>query len=192
MSQETYTTSPSLLLQLRNRNDSLTWSRFVRLYTPLLDHWTAQLGFSEADRADVIQDVFILLLGKISSFQYDASQTFRGWLRTITLNKCRDRARRSKRQSEPQFLDRIEQAVEDDTTWLTQKEYCDHLVKSAMQLMRLYFSEQTWRACWEHVANGRPAKEVAEELKMSVNAVYLARGRVLARLRQELEGLWED
>ncbi len=53
------------------------------------------------------------------------------------------------------------------------------------------FSEVTCRAVWEHVAHGRSAAEVAAELGITENAVYLARGRVLKRLRQELDGLWE-
>lgn len=78
-----------------------------------------------------------------------------------------------------------------DTDLLTQQEYRDHLANSALLLMKKHFSETSWQACWEHVANGRPASEVATELGISVNAVYLARGRVLRRLKQELAGLWE-
>ena len=47
----------------------------------------------------------------------------------------------------------------------------------------------TWRACWEFVVSDRPAKEVAAELGLTVNAVYLAKSRVLRRLRHELVGL---
>ena len=192
MQSNSSTTHPSLLIQLRNRSDSLSWSRFARLYTPLLDHWIAQLGYSDSDRADIIQEVFVVLLGKISAFQYDPQRTFRGWLRTITLNKCRDHVRKVSRSSEPVLMERIERAVADDAELLTQQEYCQYVSRRALQLMKLYFSETTWRACWEHVAKGRPARDVAAELGITINAVYLARGRVLDRLRRELDGLWED
>lgn len=191
MPNDSIETRASLLLQLRNRDDSVAWSRLVELYTPLLDHWVGKLGFDDADRSDLVQEVFIVLLGKVSTFQYDCDRTFRGWLRTVTVNKCRDFARRAGRKSEPQLLRHIERAAEDETELLTQQEYRDFLARSALRLMRIHFSETTWRACWEHVANGRSAAEVAEELGISQNAVYLARGRVLTRLRQELEGLWE-
>jgi RNA polymerase sigma-70 factor (ECF subfamily) len=55
--------------------------------------------------------------------------------------------------------------------------------------MQSDFQPATWRACWEHVAEGRPAAEVAAELGMTEGAVYVARCRVLRRLRSELEGL---
>jgi RNA polymerase sigma-70 factor (ECF subfamily) len=47
----------------------------------------------------------------------------------------------------------------------------------------------TWQACWEFVVRDRPAAAVAAELGITVNAVYLAKSRVLRRLREELQGL---
>lgn len=185
------TTRVSLLQQLRNNRDSVAWSRFVALYTPLVYQWVADLGIRDPDRNDVVQDVFVVLLGRMSTFNYDASKSFRGWLRTITINKSRDLLRKRKRLGEPTFVARLELAEQNEIDLLTQQEYREHLADAALKLMRKHFSKTTWQACWEHVANGRPAREVAEELGISVNAVYLARGRVLHRLRQELKGLWE-
>lgn len=58
-----------------------------------------------------------------------------------------------------------------------------------MEVMQQEFQPTTWKACWEHVVGGRPAIDVARELNITPNAVYLAKSRVLRRLRQELEGL---
>ena len=59
----------------------------------------------------------------------------------------------------------------------------------ALELMRTNFQPTTWKACWELIVNGRSAAEVATELGISENAVYLAKGRVLRVLRRELQGL---
>ena len=83
MSSESLQTRSSLLLQLRSKDDSAAWSRFVSLYTPLVDRWIAELGFDDPDRADLVQDVLVTLLGKVSTFQYDPQRTFRGWLRVV-------------------------------------------------------------------------------------------------------------
>jgi len=176
---------------MRSKQDSVAWSRFVELYTPLVYRWVSDLGIQDPCRNDVVQDVFIVLLGRISTFRYDANQSFRGWLRTVTINKCRDYLRKRKRLSEPRFFAQIELAEENDTDLLTEREYRDHLARAALNLMQKHFSEATWLACWKQVAEGQPAREVADELGMTVNAVYLARGRVLQRLRQDLSGLWE-
>ena len=187
----TKTTRVSLLQQLRSKQDSRAWSKFVQLYTPLIYQWVSDLRVAKPERNDVVQEVFVVLLGKLSTFQYDASRSFRGWLRTVTINKCRDFLRKKNRLTEPTFLAHLDLAEANDTDLLTQQEYRDHLANSALLLMKKHFSKTSWQACWEHVANGRPASEVATELGISVNAVYLARGRVLRRLKQELAGLWE-
>ncbi len=184
-------TNVSLLLKLRSKSDSVAWSQFVKLYAPLVQRWIGAIGIEEPDRSDVAQDVFIVLLGKMSTFQYNPQQSFRGWLRTVSLNKCRDLLRSRRRHVEPILLERIEQASRDDSEIFSQEEYRNYLASAALKLMRQHFSETTWRACWEHVAEGRSAKEIAAELGITENAVYLARARILKRLRSELEGLWE-
>lgn len=185
------TTRASLLYQLRCKTDSMAWSRFVQIYTPLVSQWVKSLGIQSADRDDIVQQVFVALLGKISEFRYDPNRSFRAWLRRITINKCKDFLRLKKRNVEPAFLDRIELAESGDQDLLTEQEYRSSLLRSAMHVMKSCFSETTWKACWYHVAEQRPAREVANELGISENAVYLARGRVLKRLRQELDGLLE-
>ena len=55
--------------------------------------------------------------------------------------------------------------------------------------MQKEFQPATWKACWEFVVKDRPAAAVAAELGITINAVYLAKGRVLRRLREELVGL---
>lgn len=186
------TTQISLLHRLRSQHDTAAWSKFVELYTPLVHRWISDLGVRGHECNDVVQEVFIALLGRISTFQYDAKKSFRGWLRTVTLNKTRDLLRKQKRAYEPVLRERLEIAQRDEAALLTEQEYREHVAASALKLMQQHFSKTTWQACWAHVAEGRAAPEVAQELGISVNAVYLARGRVLRRLREELTGLWED
>jgi len=88
------TTPGSLLERLRQPGQPEAWRRFVQLYTPLLFHWARRLGLQEQDAADLIQDVFLVLARKLPDFTYDRRQSFRGWLRTVTLNKWRESARR--------------------------------------------------------------------------------------------------
>jgi RNA polymerase sigma-70 factor (ECF subfamily) len=58
-----------------------------------------------------------------------------------------------------------------------------------LALLQQDFEERTWRAFWGVVIDGRDPKAVALDLGVSVNVVYLAKSRVLARLRQEFAGL---
>ena len=129
------TTNLSLLLKLRSKSETASWSQFVKLYAPLVHKWVGVIGIQEPDRSDVAQDVFMVLLGKMSTFQYDPQRSFRGWLRTITLNKCRDLLRTRRNSLETIVHARIERATQDDSELLTETEYRNHLANSALKLM---------------------------------------------------------
>src|SRR5690349_24606068 len=88
------TTPVSLLERLRQPGQADAWERFVELYTPLLLYWARKCGLQPQDAADLVQDVFTTLVQKLPEFTYDHRRTFRGWLRTVALNKWRDRRRR--------------------------------------------------------------------------------------------------
>ena len=147
------TTNLSLLLKLKSKTEATAWSHFVKLYAPLVHRWVGEIGIKEPDRSDVSQDVFVVLLGKMTTFQYDPKKSFRGWLRTITLNKCRDLLRVRRSKTEAVVFERIERATLDDSELLTETEYRNHLANAALKLMREHFSETTWRACWAHVVD---------------------------------------
>ena len=185
------TTHSSLLLKLRSRDDTDAWNRFVKIYTPLVHHWVSRLIQDGNQSADVAQEVFVVLLGKVSWIAENRPKSFTAWLRTVTINKCRDHLRSKKRKSEPQLLQIIEVAESDPISILTEEEYRRFVAQSALRLMQDAFSETTWQACWQQVALGKSATEIATNLGISENAVYLARARVLKRLRAELDGLWE-
>jgi RNA polymerase sigma-70 factor (ECF subfamily) len=183
------TTSPSLLQRLRRSDSGEAWAHFVELYTPLLFYWARQAGLQEPDAADVVQDVLMTLLERLPGFDYDPGQSFRNWLCTITRNKCREHHRRQRLRRGSPLTEQADARQEDPGATLSDSDYCGYVVSRALALMRQEFQPATWQACWEHVVQGRPAQEVAAELHMSVNSVYLAKSRVLRRLRRELDGL---
>jgi RNA polymerase sigma-70 factor (ECF subfamily) len=68
-------------------------------------------------------------------------------------------------------------------------DYRRHLMARALELAQREFQPTTWEAFHAVVIAGRDPDEVAAELGLSVNAVYVARSRVIRRLRQELAGV---
>ncbi len=183
-------TSPTLLAKLTGPNRAGAWSRFVHLYTPLLTRWAERLAVPPSDRPDLIQEVFLTLLGSLPQFTYARGNSFRAWLHTVFVNKWRDICRR--RVPVPLAPDGSGfpvPVVEDPRTIIDEAEYHAVLADRAARLIRADFNATTWTAFWATVVEGRPAGDVAVELGISANAVYLARSRVLQRLRQELVGL---
>jgi RNA polymerase sigma-70 factor (ECF subfamily) len=185
-------TPVSLLERLKRPEEQAGWDRFVHLYTPLLSHWAARLGLRGQDADDLVQDVFTLLVQKLPEFRHDPQKRFRGWLWTITLNKWRDRRRRqAPGASSLEEADLATLGTPDPAEEISEEEYRRYLVRRALEVMQAEFQPSTWQAFWEFVVCERPAAEVASQFGLSENAVYLARGRVLRRLRIELEGLLE-
>lgn len=185
-----HTTPVSLLEQLRRPGEQASWVRFVRLYYPVIYGWARRAGAGPEDAADLVQEVLTVLIRKMPEFEYDPSKTFRGWLRTVTLNAWRRQRRRAPRLP-IEAVDLVEVDDEGDPPGraFEEAEYRRLLVLRALQVMKTDFQPATWRACWENVVEGRPAGDVARELGITINSVYLAKARVLRRLHQELDGL---
>ena len=80
-------------------------------------------------------------------------------------------------------------AVPDGVEELAEQEYRAYLLARALHLMQAELPAHEWRACQAYMLQGQPAAEAARECGMSVNQLYLAKSRILRRLRQELEGL---
>lgn len=181
-----HSTPASLLQRLNEHSLAEDWERFVRLYTPVLYAWARRLGLAPESATDLTQDVFVVLTRSLKTFRYDPKQRFRGWLWTVLINQHRSNLRR---RTEAPAARELELVGEDNVAAWIDTDYRDHLVAQALELMRAEFPEHTWKACWEYVVKERPAAEVATELGITVNAVHLAKSRILRRLREELDGL---
>lgn len=186
-------TSVTLLQRVRQREDHAAWQRFVVLYTPLLFRWTQVAGLPVQEAADLIQDVFIILATELPAFDYDPQRgNFRGWLKTITIRKCREQQRRrSLAVGRGGDEDPVATVADDEPDGFWEHEYRELLARRALDLMQDQFPPRVWQACWETVVNGATAAQAGQQLGMSEAAVYVAKFRVLRRLRQELAGLFE-
>jgi RNA polymerase sigma factor (sigma-70 family) len=182
-------TRPSLLIRLRNADDGEAWSQFVEIYVPLIYGTARKQGLKEADAADLVQDVLRSVAGAIRKLEYDPrAGSFRGWLFTITRNRLNSlwvsRARKdaglggttaqAKLNSQP--------AAEDQSQWNI--EYRRRVFAWAAERVRKEVEESTWQAFHQTAVEGKSGKEVAAALGMSVAAVYLAKGRVMVRLKE--------
>lgn len=183
-------TPASLLERLRGPGQARAWDQFVELYSPLLFHWARRVGLRGGDAADLVQDVFAILVRKLPEFEYDRTRGFRNWLRTVTFNKWREMLRRH--QPAPvdpngALLDEVSAPDGAEPFW--EAEYRELLTRRLLEVMKAEFQPSTWKACWECVVEGRSAGDVGRELGLSSGAVRAAKFRVLCRLRAELNGL---
>ncbi len=189
-------TSFSLLQRLRLQPDAASWQRLVELYTPLIHGWLRRHGVMAADADDLTQEVMAVVVRELPRFEHNQQRgAFRNWLRTITVNRLRMlwRARQSRpiATGDSDFLKVLDQ-LEDPNSSMRQlwdQEHDQHVARRLMELVEPQFEPATWKAFRRVVLDGVKAATAAAELGMSVNAVLLAKSRVLARLRQEMQGL---
>ena len=188
-------TPRSLLERLRLQPNEDSWKRLVDLYTPLLSRWLRQAGVEGSDSDDLMQEVFVAVVREIPTFEHNQQHgAFRCWLRTILVHRLRSywNAKQSTRAAVSaenlQALARLEDPAS-DLNRLWDREHDALLAERILQLIEKDFLPSTWQAFRRIVLDGGKPVDVAAELGLSVNAVLLAKSRVLRRARQEIDGL---
>ena len=165
----------------------------MAIYAPLVHAYGIRHGMQDADAADVAQKVLQSVAQSIASFEYDRSKgSFRGWLFTLTRNEVFKALRQQQRLPTPTgetaYCDSASLSAcdeQDESAW--NRDHERQLFDWAAAKARVDFREATWRAFWAVAVEGKPASSVARELDLSTGAVYIAKSRVTARIRQLIE-----
>jgi RNA polymerase sigma-70 factor (ECF subfamily) len=188
-------TSSSLVARIRDKEPE-AWTRLVQLYSPLVYRWCQRYGLQEADMADVGQDVFRTVAQSIADFHHDQTgDSFRGWLHAITCSRVLDFLRRRAREvvgaGGSDVRDQMLQVPGSDADSDEKDREDDKLVllRSALELVLASCKEDTRQAFLKVVIEGRRPAEVAQELGMTANTIYLAKSRILRRIREEFAQL---
>lgn len=194
MSELTPSTRPSLLARIRDPQDSASWQTFVTIYTPLVYRYARRKGFQDADAADLAQEVLTEVARSIPRFDYEPERgRFRDWLGCIArrqIARFLERRQRGGAVAQPgDELDRVE-ASQADPEWVD--EYNTRLLQVVLEQAEPHFEPATWKAFVRVWIDGKPAREVADELQVPIDSVYVAKSRVLKRLAEELRILAED
>jgi RNA polymerase sigma-70 factor (ECF subfamily) len=184
------------LLHRATAGDEAAWAKLVALYQPLIFGWLQRHSVHPQEAADLTQEVLVVVVRELSSFAHAGHPgSFRGWLRTITVNRARaflrGAAGREQAAGGDGVFGLIEQ-LEDPHSALTQEwnvEHDTHVVRQILKLVETDFEPATVRIFHRLVLEEARAAEVAAEMGMAVAAVYAAKSRVLQRVRQEAEGL---
>ncbi len=184
-------TSVSLLDRLRAaRPDDPDWRRLEEIYQPLIRRWLGRVPGIGDEADDLTQEVFLVMVREIPRFEHQREGSFRAWVRQVTVNVLRNHRRRQFRRLavglDPcnAFLEGLtkpnsELAREWDL------DHDRHIFQELQMTVRPEFASSTWEAFRRFALDGVPASQVAAELGLSVNAVTLAKSRILKRLREE-------
>ena len=197
--QESPATRASLLVRLRDGGDAGAWREFVHLYAPIIYGFARKRGLQDADAADLMQEVLRSVSLAAKRLEYDPARgSFRGWLFTVTRNKVfnflESRSRRVLGSGDSRVQQRLEQQADSDGALSAEWEanYQRTMANQAMERVKGEFQAATWNAFIQTAVEGRTPAQVASRVGLSVGAVYVAKSRVIARLRQEIERMQGD
>jgi RNA polymerase sigma factor (sigma-70 family) len=200
------TTRHSLVLRLQNPDDEAAWTEFVSIYEPFVYRLARSKGLQDADARDLCQEVFRKVASAIERWDPNPEKgSFRGWLFRIARNLIinfligqRGLVRGSGRTTVHELLE-----AQPDSDAQAEAEFAlafkRRAFRWAAEQVQPEFTESTWQAFWKTGVENQPVAAVAQQLGLSVGAVYIARSRILARLRERAcqltsdSGLnWED
>ena len=195
---DTTTTRPSLLLHIRDCQNGTAWSQFVDIYLPLIHGYVRKHGLQDADAADLAQEVLHTVARVARNFDYDPNRgSFRGWLFSVVRNELRDHVARNRRLDQATGDTTIkaileQQTASEDEVELWNREYEQRVFTYASQQVRRDVHDATWQAFWQTAIEGKRGNDVAADLGMSTAAVYLAKSRVMARLKEKVRQLTDE
>ena len=191
-------TSISLLDRLKvARPDAVDWHRLQEIYLPHIRGWLARVPGLGHEADDLAQEVFVVVLRELPTFERRREGSFRAWLRQVTVNQVRTHRKRRFRRPlvglDPAdgFLDRLADP-ESDLAREWDVEHDRHVFQELLAIVRPDFGDASWEAFRRFALDGIPAARVAEELGLTENAVLRAKARILKRLREESGGLLTD
>ncbi len=191
-------TNTSLLNGLRDPDNDRVWSDFFARYQPLLVNFSKRLGLNDSDAQDAAQDALVAFASSYREGAYDREKgRLRTWLFAITTNKVRDIQRKRGKQmvvtddaDNTRFLNQIPDEKSLSDVW--EAEWAKSVMNECLAEVRKQVKPQTMRAFELFAIEGHSAAEVADELDMTENAVWIAKNRVTTRLRKMQEFLEEN
>jgi RNA polymerase sigma-70 factor (ECF subfamily) len=171
------------------------WDRLDRLYRPFLRGWFLAHGVPPADAEDLAQDVMIAAFRELKAFIHSGQVgAFRAWLRGVCLHRLQGYRRSLKLRGTPEggtgFQAQLHAVVDPAGDW--DREHDRELLRQLLANLAGEFEGKTLEAFRRLAFDGLAAPQVAAELGISTAAVYIAKSRVLRRLRTEAAGLIDD
>ncbi len=183
-------TRASLILRLPNAADVAAWDEAVDVFGPLVFRLAISRGMQSADADDLVQEVFSAAAKQVGAW-LDRPQRgrFRAWLlrmaRNIAVNMLTRRPLGAAGIGGDDAMSSLAEApAASDLSNQFDAEYQTEVIRWAAEHVRHQFSSKTWQAFELTHIQGMSIPDASAELAMTVGSIYIARSRVVHRLRE--------
>ena len=188
-------TRQSLLLRAQT-GETNAWKDLTDLYRPLILGWLNRQDVQARDLEDLSQEVLLSVVRHLPGFEHSGQRgAFRAWLRTIVCRRTADYWRAIDGDTQASggsgATAALQEIADPDSALNRQwdEEHDRYVFRCLLAMVEAEFEPVTLQAFRRLALDGVSGAEAAQELGLSVAAVYVAKSRVLARIRQEAEGL---
>jgi RNA polymerase sigma-70 factor (ECF subfamily) len=187
------------LLERAGAGHEDAWSALDRLYRPFILGWFRAQGASAADAEDLTQEVLATVFREIKDFDHSGrTGAFRSWIRQMCLHRLHGHRRAQKVRASAvggsEFLASLNEigASDDEPSRRWEQEHDRHVLRQLFESLAGELEDRTLEAFRRVAFEGAPVERVARELEMTEGAVYIAKSRVLRKLRALAAGLVDD
>lgn len=179
-------------------NDPRAWEEFVDVYQRTIFRYARGRGLQQADAEDVTQQVFEAVLAKAPAWDPTQGGSFGAWIFHVTRNLA------AKRWNQQHALP-VQQVSDSGTDWIEQFheatteerqsfriEYRTALFHWAAERVRPKVNNELWSAFWKNAVECKAAEAVASELGIPKSTVYVAKCRIMKKIRAEVERFGQE
>jgi RNA polymerase sigma factor, sigma-70 family len=196
--EDSYPTRPSLLERVKNPDDQKSWQEFAEVYSKLIFGFALKAGLNEAEAQEVVQETLISAAKNLPGFQYDPKVcSFKTYLLNLSNWRIKDQLRKRlpgerfkpRQEDRTATVERVADPAGVELERLWDQEWQATVLATASENAKRQVDSKQWQIFDLYVLKNWPPREVARALGVSIARVYLAKHRVSAVVRKEVEKL---
>ena len=185
-------TNHSLIARVQDLGDGASWTEFLGIYQPVVYRMARRRHLQDADAQDIVQQIFLSIAKSIESWESGVGKPpFRAWLTTIARNAItkalvrRPRDQATGATSAAEFLAAHPEPAATASEILVEAR--KEIIRWATEQIRAEFSDEIWKLFQLTAIDGVPIGDVAQSSGRSVGSIYIARFRVITRLKEKIQ-----
>jgi RNA polymerase sigma factor (sigma-70 family) len=183
-------TRASLIVRLPDATDAPAWTEFAAIYEPFVYQFARRRGLQDSDARELVQEVFLGVAKAVRRWEPDERRArFRTWLFRIARNQLLTQlaSRRREQVVDSDAWEGLAGSMGDDQARSAEQiEYRREVFRWASHQVQRSVKPETWAAFWQTSVVGKPVDDVARQLGVARGVVYVARSRVIQKLRNEI------